>query len=576
MRILSVDEVRAMEQAADDAGHSYAQMMALAGQGVAQAILERVSLKEKRALILVGPGNNGGDGLVAGCHLAAVGVKVTAYLTRPREVEDDPVFKRAVEQGVDVVTLDEDEGCDRLQRLVIGVHVIVDALLGTGATPPLRGGIAQVLDVVQSALKTANVRSLVSLNGPQPFPPASLGQQADLPWVVAVDGPSGMDFDSGEIDPEALHADLTVTFGNPKSGHFRFPAAEFVGELVVADIGIPPSILSCHPEAACAWGRTICDLEVVSPAMVRAQLPQRPRDAHKGTFGRALIVAGSSNYTGAAALAAAAAVRSGAGLVTLAIPDVIHSAILPLVPEATALLLPHVMGALSRGAAPVLREHLEGYQVLLIGPGLSRTDETRRFLRAFLGIDAGKRRPGFLLEPQGADEALSLPPLIVDADGLNILSEIPDWPETLPPGAILTPHPGEMARLTGLETADIQADRVGTARKYAEQWKHVVVLKGAFSVVAAPDGRVNLLPFANAGLASAGTGDVLAGTIVSLCAQGLAAFEAAVAGAYLHGLAGEIACVEYGMAGMAAGDVVRALPKALQRLSRSGLTLADL
>jgi NAD(P)H-hydrate epimerase len=564
MRILSVDEVRALEQAADDAGHSYAQMMALAGQGVAQAILERVSLKDKRVLILVGPGNNGGDGLVAGHHLVDAGAKVTAYLTRPREVEDDPVFRRAVEQGVDVVILDEDDGYDALRRLVTGAHVLVDALLGTGATPPLRGGIAQVLDVVQSALKTARVRPLVSLNGSQ-FPSASLGQQADLPWVVAVDGPSGMDFDSGEIDPESLRADLTVTFGNPKSGHFRFPAAEFVGELVVADIGIPPSVMEDGD-----------GLEVVSPAMVRAQLPQRPRDAHKGTFGRALIVAGSSNYTGAAALAAAAAVRSGAGLVTLAIPDVIHAAILPVVPEATALLLPNVMGALSRGAAPVLREHLEGYQALLIGPGLGRTDETQRFLKAFLGVDAGKRRPGFLLEPQGADEALSLPPLIVDADGLNILSEIPDWPEILPPSTILTPHPGEMARLTGLETPDIQADRIGVAREYAEQWRHVVVLKGAFTVVAAPEGQVNVLPFANAGLASAGTGDVLAGTIVSLRAQGLKAFEAAVAGAYLHGLAGEIARVEHGMAGMAAGDVAQALPKALQHLSRSGLTLADL
>jgi NAD(P)H-hydrate epimerase len=377
-----------------------------------------------------------------------------------------------------------------------------------------------------------------------------------------------MDFDTGEIAPDALRADLTVTFANPKRGHFRFPAADSVGELVVADIGIPSDVADDEEAEG---------LEVITPDRVRARLPHRPGDAHKGTFGRALIVAGSSNYTGAAALSAAAAVRAGAGLVTLAIPDVIHTAIVPLVPEATALLLPNVMGALSRGAAPVLREHVGGYRALLIGPGLSRTDETCRFLKAFLGIISGKRRPGFVLEPQGADETLTLPPLIVDADGLNILSEVSDWPAFLPPATILTPHPGEMARLTGLEVAEVQADRVGTARTYAERWGHVVVLKGAFTVVAAPDGRVRLLPFANAGLASAGTGDVLAGTIVALRAQGaesanpLDAFEAAVAGAYVHGLAGEIARIERGTAGMAASDVAQALPEALRRLRRSGV-----
>jgi NAD(P)H-hydrate epimerase len=565
MRILSVSEIQAVERAANEAGHSYAQMMALAGQGVARAILERRARRlgsqsnHWRVLVLVGPGNNGGDGLVAARYLVDAGAKVTAYLTRSREVADDPVFKRAVDRGVDIVELEKDEDCGALRRLVAGSHLVVDALLGTGATPPLRGGIARVLDAVQSALTSVRVGALVSLNGPQP--PSSFCRREDRPWVVAVDGPSGMDFDTGEIAPEALRADLTITFANPKPGHFRFPAAECVGELVVADIGIPPSVLSCHPERS----RRTCGLEVVSPRFVASRLPRRPGDAHKGTFGRALIVAGSSNYTGAAALAAAAAVRAGAGLVTLAIPDVIHAAIVPLVPEATALLLPNVMGALSRGAAPVLREHVEGYQAMLIGPGLSRTDETGRFLRAFLGIDAGRRRPGFVFEHENP-ETLSFPPLIVDADGLNILSEVSDWPEILPPATILTPHPGEMARLTGLETAEIQADRVGIARAYAEQWGYVVVLKGAFTVVAAPDGRVNLLPFANAGLASAGTGDVLAGTIVALRAQGLEAFEAAMAGAYLHGLAGEIVRVERGMAGMAAGDVAQALPEALRRL----------
>ena len=583
MRILSIAETQALEAAANAAGHTYDQMMELAGQNVARAILERFPMRERRVLVLVGPGNNGGDGLVAARYLQNAGANVTAYLTRPRTAEKDPVFKQAVECGVTIITQAEDKTYRKLRNLVAQAHVLVDGLLGTGAHPPLRGTLAEILRATQAVLASGNRHPLTSLNrAPEVTWPH--------PLIVAVDGPSGMDFDTGETDPLTLPAHLTVTFATPKLGHFRFPGAELVGELVVADIGIPPEIviqtlgrsrLRARTGAEKVGELVVADIgipvgvkvhtkgaEVVTASLVQAWLPERPVSAHKGTFGKVIIVAGSVNYTGAAALAAIAAVRAGAGLVTLALAGSLHDAVVSLVPEATTLLLPHALGSLTADAVTILEDPMRDYQALLLGPGLGQAPETVAFVQAFFGQTAEKRNAGFLT-PGNVITSKShvYPPLVVDADGLNILSQLPDWPSLLPPGTILTPHPGEMARLTGKNIAELQANRQKTALTYATAWGHIVVLKGAFTVIAAPDGRAVLLPFANSGLASAGTGDVLAGTIVALRGQGLGAFEAAAAGAYLHGLAGELARQQFGAAGMAAGDVARALPEAFKRIS---------
>jgi NAD(P)H-hydrate epimerase len=551
MHILSVAEMQEYESAADAAGHSYDRMMELAGQGVARAILERMSVKNRRALVLVGPGNNGGDGLVAARYLKDAGAYVTAYLSRERDKGKDPVYRQAVERGVTVVNLEDDPDGSELRRLVTKSHLLIDALLGTGSTPPLRGAIEEILEEVgRVLLANANHPPLVVLNRPpQPERPR--------PFVVAVDGPSGMDFDAGEVDPKTLEAHLTVTFAAPKLGQFRFPAANHTGELVVADIGVPQEV--APPPT---------DRRVLTPAQVQAWLPRRSAGAHKGTFGKALIVAGSANYTGAAALSATAATRAGAGLVTLGLASSLHDAIVPLVPEATYLLLPSVLGAISPAALELLEGPFKDYDALLLGPGLGRAEETTAFVHALFGTAQQKRSPGFVVqsEPARQKQVKRPPPLVIDADGLNILSETQGWPDLLPEGTILTPHPGEMARLAGSEVEEVQEDRWKAATQHARAWGHVVVLKGAFTVVAAPDGRAVLLPFANAGLATAGTGDVLAGIIVALRAQGLEAFEAAAAGAYVHGLAGEMARDERGMAGMVASDVAEALPKALRLL----------
>jgi len=310
------------------------------------------------------------------------------------------------------------------------------------------------------------------------------------------------------------------------------------------------------------------DLEVVTPEMVRGWLPARPPDAHKGTFGRALIVAGSANYTGAARLAGAAAVRTGAGLVTVALPASIHRAVAATLSEATYLLLPHELGVLAEPAVEVLAEQAGRYDAMLLGPGLGQEKETAEFLTALLR--GRERRPvGFLRTGETAVQPIPLPPLVVDADGLNLLARMDGWPTRIPSGSILTPHPGEMARLMGCSVADVQADRVAVARRQAREWGHVVVLKGAFTVVAAPDGRTVLEPFANPALATGGTGDVLAGIIVALRAQGLGPFEAAAAGAYLHGLTGELARRHLGAAGVAAGDLPPLIPQAISILQQN-------
>jgi len=374
--------------------------------------------------------------------------------------------------------------------------------------------------------------------------------------VVAVDVPSGLDSDTGAIDVCALLADLTVTFAYPKRGQYAFPGAEYVGELLVADIGIDPALASDLPD------------EVADAQVVAALLPKRPAASHKGTYGKALIVAGSTNYVGAPCLAAEGAYRVGAGLVTLAVPEVIHPMVAAKVTETTFLVLPHDMGALVPDALPVLAPQMKDYQALLVGPGLGRDPKTRELVAEMLARKGARRRPiGFAPTPSPEEEPLSLPPLVVDADALNLLAEIDGWWEHLPAPAILTPHPGEMARLTRSSVDAIQRDRLTAAREAASRWGQVVVLKGAYTVVATPEGAVTVIPFANAALATAGTGDVLAGAIVGFLAQGLAARDAAVCGAYLHGLAGEMWSRKRARAGMLAGDLLALLPEALAALS---------
>ncbi|MDW8072315.1 MAG: NAD(P)H-hydrate epimerase, partial [Anaerolineae bacterium] len=487
IKVVTTEEMRQIENTADASGVTFAQMMENAGRSVAEAVDAWIGAKDARVLVLVGPGNNGGDGLVAARYLADMGAAVHLYIWK-REIKEDKNWELACAKNLPVTWLAEDRDLTALRQLVVQSDIIVDALLGTGNVRPIKGELELLLQTVRHTLAERRRPRDASLCAP-----AEGNPKVAMPVVVAVDVPTGLNSDTGALDPVALPADLTVTMAAVKRGHILSPGVRAVGKLVVADIGIPAT-LSDHIR-----------MEMATPAMVAALLPERPADAHKGTFGKALIVAGSVNYTGAPQLAAHAAVRAGTGLVTLALPQAIHPIVAAHLVEATYLLLPHDMGVLAPDAVRVLAERVGDYDAVLIGPGLTQEKPAAEFLQELLGgaPATGRRRVGFLHreEPEPGEAGITLPPLVVDADGLNLLAKIEQWWRRLPASSILTPHPGEMARLIGCETKDVVADRIGCAVEMAARWGHVVLLKGAYTLVADPEGRVVVLPFANPALA---------------------------------------------------------------------------
>ena len=349
-----------------------------------------------------------------------------------------------------------------------------------------------------------------------------------------------------------------------KQGLLRFPAYQLAGRIEVVGIGL--GVEKAYPKAWENIHRTVPDR-----VDVRNILPKRPLDAHKGTFGTALIAAGSVNYTGAAWLAGRAAYKIGAGLVTMAVPQPLHAILAGQFPEATWLLLPDQMGVIASDAGSVLRQGFDRATALLVGPGFGLEDTTKHFIgNLFSGGLPGKKASMGLVPAKklaGSDEVAGLPPLVLDADGLKLAAQMPDWPKRLPALTIITPHPGEMSLLTGLPVAEIQRDRVAIAEKYARDWGHIVVLKGAFTVIASPEGDTAVLPIATPALARAGTGDVLAGLIVGLRAQGIEAYPAAVAGAWIHAQAGLRAAARLGSTvSVLAGDVLNAVEDVISDL----------
>ena len=536
MKLVTNQQMRSIEQEADASGLTYEKMMENAGYNLSQEVLRLAYVQddeeEIQILGLVGPGNNGGDTLVALARLAEKGWTVRAYLVH-RKVTGDGLIKRLEEADGEIYLADKDENFHQLQAFLESTDVVLDGLLGTGFKLPMKEEIGSVLAASQGIV--------AKMEWP--------------PYIIAVDCPSGVECDSGQASPQTIPADATVTMGAIKQGLLKLPAFDLCGELRVVDIGRLVELKS--------W-QTIQN-EVADEEMALGRLPLRPTDAHKGTFGTALIAAGSINYTGAALLAGRAAYRVGAGLVTLAVPASLHATLAGHFPEATWVLLPHEMGVIGSSAADVLIKNLERASALLVGPGLGVEDTTKDFIANLLKGSVEKPVHGRMGFVQGAaskseTKAVSLPPLIIDADGLKLLAKLPGWPKMLPAPAILTPHPGEMSGLTGLPTEKIQKDRLEIALKFAQEWGHIVVLKGAFTVIAAPDGRTTTVPVATPALARAGTGDVLAGIITGLRAQGIEAYDSARAGAWIHAQAGLSAAGSLGgSASVLAGDVVDAI-----------------
>ena len=514
MKIVTVDEMRLLEARCAPEGVSTDDLMENAGLAVARKAWELLGGDRGiPVLALVGPGNNGADGMVAARHLSDWGQDVTVYMPLPR-MEDDPKRRLLLERGVAIRHSGEDADYALLAERLAECRLVIDAILGTGRRRPIEGATAEVLT------------RLIDAKAARP----------ELK-LMALDVPTGLDADTGEADVYCPTADVTVALGYPKVGLFAFPGAARAGRLEVVDIGIPPRLAEDAPR------------ELITPAWVRDSLPIRPQDSHKGTFGRTLVVAGSARYIGAAYLACEGAARVGAGLVTLAIPASLQPMLASKLTEATYLLLPEEDGVLSPEASEALLSEARSCQSLLVGCGLGRGSDVARLLRQTLFTH---RYPGA--------------PMALDADALNILSGIPEWWAGLRGEAVVTPHPGEMSRLTGMSTAEVNSTRMSAAGEWAARWNATVALKGAYTVVGSPQGLVRVSPFANPALASAGTGDVLAGVIAGLLAQGMSPFDAASCGVYLHGAAGEQLRLEMGDTGVVASDLLPRLPLAIKQV----------
>ena len=511
MKIVTADQMRQIEARSEAAGVSTDTLMENAGLAVARSARRAVGpMTGVPVLALIGPGNNGADGLVTARHLQRWGANVTTYLCRDRAAPD-PKLDAARDAGVSVVSASDDPAYSRLKATLASAHVVIDAILGTGRARPIEGAFKDILAALLEA-RTSNPGLC----------------------LIAMDLPTGLDCDTGEVDPACVPSDITVSLGYPKRGHLAFPAADFTGKLETADIGIPPGLDSDVL------------LDLIDHRWAAAALPSRPSNSHKGTYGRAMIVAGSRNFLGAAYLAASAAGRVGAGLVTIAIPESLIPSVASKAIEPTFLPLPESSpGIVSHRATQLILDSLGGYSSLLVGCGLGQAAETRQMVESLL--------------LSGAE----LPPTLVDADGLNTLAQIPDWSKLWPDDAILTPHPGEMARLTAEAP---RSDRIIIARQSASAWNKTVILKGAFTVVATPGDGAMLSPYSNPGLATAGTGDVLAGAIAGLLSQGASLADAASLGVYLHGEAGERVRATLGDTGMLASDLLPELPKVIRNL----------
>jgi len=526
VRLVTAEEMRRLDRATIEGGHATGvALMERAGFGVAEAIERRYGpTLGFRVLALCGTGNNGGDGFVAARELKARGAEVHAgILGDPGKVAGDAGLQldRLREAGIEPEPIHDEQGLERLLLSRDRFDFALDALLGTGA----RG--------VPEGIVAAGVQALRDLD--------DAGTH-----VIAVDLPTGANADTGEIARRTVRADLTVTFGCPKRAHWLFPARAFVGPLEVVDIGLVPSF--GPDDSPARW------IEVPTLNDMAALVPRRSPRAHKTSVGRVLVIGGSPGLTGAVALAARAAKRSGAGYVITAVPASLADVLaIKLTEEMTRAMPETASRALDLGALPRLLDATERADVVTLGSGMSRDLSTAELVRR---LAAGLPRP-----------------VVIDADGLNAFAGRAESPGAAPTGSdgapwarIVTPHVGEMARLTGLEPGTIELNRIDVAREWAARWNAIVVLKGAPTVTAHPGGHATVNPTGNPGLATAGTGDVLCGVIAALLGQGLQAYDAARLGAFVHGMAGDRAATAWGQIGMCASDVITELPRALKSL----------
>ncbi|MDP3501537.1 MAG: NAD(P)H-hydrate dehydratase [Myxococcales bacterium] len=495
-RALTAQEMRRVDAASADHGMPGSVLMENAGAALARAALTLAG-PQGRFFILCGTGNNGGDGVVAARHLASAGRMVFIELLGDVGSLQGDAARNAramTASGLSFAPISED--------MPIGTgDVVIDAIFGTGLNRAPEGVFVDAIGRI-SVWRAAGAK------------------------VVAADVPSGLNSDTGVPFAPCVTADVTTAFGFLKVGQVIEPGASRSGAIELVDIGIPRA---AHTVLA-NQGTFLLE-----ESDVRGRLPQRRAESHKGTFGHVLVIAGSWGKTGAAALVAKAALRSGAGLVTVATRPESLQPIMHHTPEIMGVELVND-GPLCLADFNSILEAADGKQALVIGPGIARGDETGRLLGALL-------------------EELSIP-CVLDADALNAIAANPSVLDKAKGEILLTPHPGEMARLIGKTTAEIVADRVGIARSFAAQHSVVLLLKGARTIISRHDGAVFINPTGNAGMATGGSGDVLAGLTGALLAQGLSTEDAAVVGAWAHGASGDLAAARRGQLGLIASDLI--------------------
>ena len=543
MKILTAQQMRDIDRlTVEKAGIPYATLMETAGSRVVEAILERYGpVAGKSFLVICGKGNNGGDGAVIARLLWMRGAKVNVCLySKLEDSKGDPRANfEAVKEltnagqgpdGREIFFSDESKSYGPSWKTEApfpypnAPDFIVDALFGTGLSRPAQGAFQQVIEQINRLKSTPGSRT----------------------QVIAADIPSGLPSDGSHPIGPHIKADLTVTFTAPKLGNVLPPNCYANGDLIVATIGTPGWLL----EEECDSNFFLVEEKQISDWLAASR---RTPDAHKNAVGDVLLIAGSRGKTGAAALAAEATLRAGAGLVTVATsqsaqPFLVNQACTEVMTEALA---ETTNGAIADAALESALQLAARRSVIAIGPGLSSNeDSARRFVLAFV-----KQRRC---------------PIVLDADGLNALAP---WPDSLQGSAelpiVITPHPGEMARLTNKTKAEVIADRAGTARELATKQHLIVVMKGSRSVIATPDGSVFVNPTGNAGMATAGSGDVLTGMIAGLIAQRpQPAFEAVIAGVYLHGLAGDLAAAKLGQRSLIASDITNHIHEAILKFER--------
>lgn len=488
-------------------------LMENAGRGCVETLKRRFpDIAAQKIVVFAGKGNNGGDGFVMARHLLNMGTDVCVFLLgKISELKADAQTNAGIAQKIGIEINEIDTGNFKsFDHRLRHSDLIIDAIFGTGLSKPATGFYAEVIEKINSLKK----------------------------FVVAVDIPSGVDSDSGCLTGPHVEADLTLALAFLKQSHATFPSAGAMGDIEVIDIGIPQQAIVANSPG----------VEMVEPEDIALLFPERSRDAHKGDYGHVLVIAGSLGKGGAAGLTGLGALRSGCGLVTLALPESCQKAVEFSPLEVMTVALPETEnGTLSIRAKDLLVEHLQGKSVVAVGPGISTDPDTIDLLKEFL--------------------PLVKIPLVLDADAVNCLAELGDLRAINNSDAILTPHPKEMSRISGVTTAEIQANRIESAARFARDNSCTLVLKGARTLTAFSDGSVAVNPTGNPGMATAGSGDVLTGIIAGLIAQGLKTRSAVIAGVYLHGLAGDIYAQEKGTeTSLVAGDLLDNLPESLKRV----------